>query len=298
MIRVYIGISGSGKTTRCKADMRENTNAVRVNRDDIRTAIYGLDYSTYRSYFSREDYYQCEQFVSDIENRIISRAISKGMDVYADNTHLKQKYIKKYYQYGVDVELVWCDVDLVVAKERDFKREDHFVGFDVIETQYEKYNILKKNWQPLQPKEQPKIENNPQKPWCYVFDIDGTLAEKSDRSPYDYSRVMEDGLRTAVFETLNAISYFGVEKIYLCSGRDGSCRNETIQWLKENKVYYDDLFMREAGDKRPDWQVKEEMWKHICENHYIVAMFDDRNQVVDHARSLGFDVFQVNYGDF
>jgi len=33
-------------------------------------------------------------------------------------------------------------------------------------------------------------------------------------------------------------------------------------------------------------------------SYYIEAMFDDRNQVVDHARKLGFNVFQVNYGDF
>ena len=36
----------------------------------------------------------------------------------------------------------------------------------------------------------------------------------------------------------------------------------------------------------------------ICEKYYIEAMFDDRNQVVNHARKLGFSVFQVNEGGF
>jgi len=44
--------------------------------------------------------------------------------------------------------------------------------------------------------------------------------------------------------------------------------------------------------------VKEEMWRKIIETNYIVSMYDDRNQVVNHARSLGFTVCQVADGNF
>ena len=40
------------------------------------------------------------------------------------------------------------------------------------------------------------------------------------------------------------------------------------------------------------------MWKEIIKNYYIVAMIDDRKQVVDHARKLGFTVLQVDEGNF
>lgn len=297
MINVYIGISGSGKTTLCKQDMKLDDNSVRVNRDDLRMAVYGLDSSTYKSYFSREDLYQCEQFITDLEGRIISRAISKGKNVYADNTHLKQKYIKRYYAYDTFVNLIWIDSDVDLAIHRDLNR-DITVGEEVIRRQFNSYNILKKEWKEPAAKQSDRINNDITKKWCYVFDIDGTLAEKCDRSPYDYSRVKEDNIRHDVFETLNAIRDYGAERIIICSGRDSVCLPETKEWLDGYGVYYDEIYLRNEGDVRADWRVKEEMWRKICEDNYIVAMFDDRNQVVDHARSLGFNVYQVNYGDF
>jgi hypothetical protein len=71
-----------------------------------------------------------------------------------------------------------------------------------------------------------------------------------------------------------------------------------MRWLDVNGINYEWILMREEADKRADYIVKEEMWKKICNDYYIEAMFDDRNQVVNHARKLGFNVFQVNEGDF
>jgi hypothetical protein len=56
--------------------------------------------------------------------------------------------------------------------------------------------------------------------------------------------------------------------------------------------------MRPKGDKRPDWMVKETMWRAIAKEYYIIGMYDDRDSVVEHARRLGLRVFQVDYGDF
>jgi len=38
------------------------------------------------------------------------------------------------------------------------------------------------------------------------------------------------------------------------------------------------------------------MWREIVKNNYIEYMLDDRNSVVNHARRLGFTVFQVAPG--
>jgi hypothetical protein len=56
--------------------------------------------------------------------------------------------------------------------------------------------------------------------------------------------------------------------------------------------------MRKKGDYRKDSIVKEEIWAEIEKDYNIICMFDDRNQVVDHARSLGHTVLQVAEGDF
>lgn len=143
------------------------------------------------------------------------------------------------------------------------------------------------------------IFNDPSKPKVFIFDIDGTLALKGDRSPYDYSRVMEDVLNEPVAECLRLINNEG-HYLVICSGREGSqeCEDLTRQWLESKGIKYNFIMMRKEDDMRADYVVKEEMWRKICEDYYIMAMFDDRNQVVNHARSLGFTVFQVAEGDF
>lgn len=293
MIRVYIGISGSGKTTRCLKDLAEDPNGVRVNRDDLRSAVFGDT----KSYYDREDLYKCEQFITDLEERIINRAISKGKNVYADNTHLRQKYIKKYYQYGVPVELVWFDVDLNVCVLRD-KLRNREVGSDIIRTQYDKYIILRSNWSDVVAQTKSTIENDPTLPKCVIFDIDGTLAKMNGRSPYEYGRVGEDLVNIPIAEVCRRYWEDDDILVIICTGRDGSAESKTREWLINNNIYFDALYIRKEGDNRADWIVKEDMWRDICKHHYITVMYDDRNQVVDHARSLGFTVCQVDYGDF
>lgn len=141
--------------------------------------------------------------------------------------------------------------------------------------------------------------NDKTKKKCFVFDIDGTLAISGGRSIYDYVKALDDTLNEPVAECLAALKIAGFD-IIICSAREGTqeCLEVTKQWLKKGNIEYKSLFTRGQGDKRADYIVKEEMWREICKTHYIEAMFDDRNQVVDHARKLGFNVFQVNYGDF
>ena len=43
MITILIGVSGSGKTTLAKKLLEINPDAIRVNRDDLRKAIYGVE---------------------------------------------------------------------------------------------------------------------------------------------------------------------------------------------------------------------------------------------------------------
>jgi hypothetical protein len=93
--------------------------------------------------------------------------------------------------------------------------------------------------------------------------------------------------------------YSNVPKVIVCTGRDGICEKESKQWFKDNHLYLPSKFyIRETGDQRPDWVIKEEMWRDIAKDYHILAMFDDRCQVVDRARALGLKVFQVEYNNF
>jgi hypothetical protein len=89
--------------------------------------------------------------------------------------------------------------------------------------------------------------------------------------------------------------------VVIMSGRPGSLdiQMNTYKWLKDNNVYFDELYMRDPEDKRNDAIVKSEMVdKFIAGRGNIRLWFDDRNRVVDAIRAKGIKVAQVNPGEF
>ena len=57
--------------------------------------------------------------------------------------------------------------------------------------------------------------------------------------------------------------------------------------------------MRSRGDRRADWLVKDSIIReYIQDNYYVEYCLEDRDQVVQHNRSMGYKVFQVENGDF
>lgn len=134
---------------------------------------------------------------------------------------------------------------------------------------------------------------------CWLFDIDGTLAHKNDRHPFDWDKVGEDTPFGTIIEVLQAMRNSG--EIVLVSGREGTvtCRNQTEIWLHHHGVQYAELFMRAEGDYRKDSMVKHEIfWDEIAPRWNVRGVFDDRNQVVDMWRSMGLTCLQVAPGDF
>ena len=132
---------------------------------------------------------------------------------------------------------------------------------------------------------------------CYIFDIDGTLAQSTERSPYDMSRVLEDIPNKPVVDILNILLCSNFV-IIIVTGRGEDSEEKTKLWLKMHNIKYHDIFFRPFKNREPDYLVKEKMWRHINEKYNIVSIFDDRNQVVNHARKLGLTVFQVADGNF
>ncbi len=295
-----VGISGSGKSTKAK-EIFEKTGAVIVNRDKLREMLFGYTENTISAYYKLPDLYLKENEISSYQNYLIERALVKGKDVVLDNTNLKQSYIneilKKFSQFDIEFHLIECDLKEAIRRDTERNRS---VGQEIIKSQFNNLNILKKNFD-FKPIFSVKAANfnDPSKPKAFIFDIDGTLALKGDRNPYDLSRVGEDSLNEPVAQTLDALFRADFE-IIICSGREGTqeCEDLTKKWLEDQGILYSFIMMRKEGDIRADYIIKEEMWRKICKDFYIAAMIDDRNQVVNHARKLGFNVFQVADGDF
>lgn len=121
---------------------------------------------------------------------------------------------------------------------------------------------------------------------------------KEKRSPFDWKRVGEDDVDPIVKWMLEAFQKMGA-KIIIVSGRDSVCKPETENWLLENGIHYDEIFMRPENDMRKDSIIKEEIYNNYIKDKFNVALIvDDRQQVVDKWREMGLKVAQMEPGNF
>jgi hypothetical protein len=132
-----------------------------------------------------------------------------------------------------------------------------------------------------------------------MVDLDGTMCLLNGRSPYDETCVRQDRPNPAVLRTVWAMHHAGYLVVFM-SGRSEGCRADTEDWLREHYQFiYEGLFMRASGDTRRDAVVKSELFDlHVRDRFNVVAVFDDRDQVVAMWRSMGLTVFQVAPGAF
>lgn len=284
------GLPASGKSTWAKEKINENSNYIRINKDDIRESITG-------KWTSKK-----EKIVISIRNSLIKTGINLGKNVIIDDTNLNPKHEQSLktlaQELGVEFEVndSFLKVPVEECVERDIKR-DKSVGYKVIYKMYYDY---------LYQDPSKKIVNSPNKKRrCVICDIDGTLAHNyGGRNIYDLTRVKEDTPDPLVCAVLDGLdSTFGIDylDIIIVSGREDDCRKETEEWLYHNMIPYKALYMRKSGDKRDDAIVKEEIYKEFIEPEYcVLGVIDDRNKVVRMWEKLGVKVMKVGglYNEF
>lgn len=151
-------------------------------------------------------------------------------------------------------------------------------------------------------------ENSPQQVRrSYVFDMDGTLAlvehrrgllegGRPDWHSFNKAALL-DPPNEAVANVLRAL-YDAEYEIWIVSGRSDVAALETRGWLTKFAVPYHHLLMRPASDNRADDVLKREWALKYEFQHNVLAVFDDRNSVVEMWRKLGIACFQVAPGDF
>lgn len=294
-IIITIGCSNSGKSSWAHSQWKQNPQSVVIiNRDKIRELLFSFTEETISEYYSRPDLNKLEKQVTKYEDTLINEALCENKVVIVDATHLEQKYVKRFEYWNVPIELVWFDVTLKEALIRNMGR-NRKVEQSIIEKQYGKYVTLRANFSDYSftPKE---LKQNRNLPPCIIYDVDGTIAKMVNRNPYDWGRVGEDLMIYNVCATIDWLGDLEPEyrpKVIICTGRDGEALEDTERWLIQNNMYYDEILIREKGDMRADWVVKEEMWREIAKENYIIGMYDDRLQVVRRARALGLKVFNV-----
>lgn len=281
------GIPASGKSTWAKTWILAGKNRVRVNRDDIRMQLFNKEFGV------------DELAVTAVEDAMVEAALKAGNSVVVDDCNIQRKYINRLaaigHKYGALVFVKEFHVELNEALRRNAARE-RVVPEKVIRDMQSRlgFNLSGPVANPLSIVEYVAPTG---KPKAILVDVDGTIAQMAGRSPYEWHRVGEDA---PVEKVINLVNSQALDtRVIVMSGRDGSCREQTLDWLDVHNVLWDYVFMREAGDMRKDSIVKLELFNtHIRDEYDVQFVLDDRQQVVDMWRALGLLCLQVAPGDF
>jgi Straboviridae polynucleotide kinase len=315
VLYILRGLPSSGKTTYAQQYLESerqkgNTNVQIVERDKIRAmAGLGVEPTNY------------EGTVTLQQHALIRAGLKAGHTVISSDMNLKASYVKEMAKiadfFGAEVKVIDFDTSVEVCIERDRRRGEqggHSVGEAFIRNTYKKF--FRNGEFPKSPvTNTPPVEMEPYVPdttlpKAYIVDIDGTLAKipPGGRSPYDYTRVAEDLPHKDVIklvEELRQLDY----KIIFVSGREDSCKRDTLNWLnvytdltasERDEDWTSPLYMRPAGDGRQDAIIKYEIFnKHIRNQYNVIGVLDDRAQVINMWRNdLDIRTYQVADGNF
>ena len=138
-----------------------------------------------------------------------------------------------------------------------------------------------------------------------LFDIDGTLADDSNRRPLlardppDWSQYAaecdEDPLIYATADTL--IAFHNIRyQIWLWTGRSDAVRDQTIQWLSKHALPYNQLLMRPHGDERKAETLKQQWLNTVVPKDLVQCAYDDNPGIIKMLTDNGITAYQVHQG--
>lgn len=293
MILLTVGIPASGKSTWAKLYAQNNPDTIRVCRDDLRLMISGAQMLDCPG----------EKLVTKLVEHAIANKGKKNIIVDQANCNLKN--LRKLVDFASSfdsVQFIPFDSTLEIALLRNMDRVVGRVpnevihrmadGFEEVNGAYNFNEVIQKKTYSTEIKDFPIVDIRLD---GFLIDIDGTLSNMGNRSPYEWNKVGLDAVNNAVKHCIQSFSQTN-KKIILLSGRDEICRSETEQWLKDNFIHYDLLLMRSVNNMNKDFVIKEQLYKEFVEPFYnIIAVYDDRPSVIRMWKSLGLHVF--NCGD-
>ncbi len=291
------GYPGAGKSFLFNRMRQDNPRLARVSRDDLRATLFAAE--------GRLSHAQ-EEIISKAERAQAAALLDAGYDVFIDAMNLRLQWVRGWANFaalhGADIEVIDLDTPVDECIRRDAERAaagGRLVGEDAIRAVAKRFP--RKNWPKVEPS--PDLWFYPEAyvpdeslPPAWIVDVDNTIAAKSDRNPYDYSRVHEDTPIAHVVDVVRKLS--ADSAIVILSGRDDECQDVTEQWLRSHEIPFTEVHMRRTGDKRPDFRAKYDLFNEFVRPHFhVLGALDDRLQVCRLWHRLGVPLLRVGDPD-
>lgn len=137
-----------------------------------------------------------------------------------------------------------------------------------------------------------------------LVDMDGTLSDCAHREhhiqgprknwPAFFRGMGQDPPNASIVALTKRLA--ADHEIVIVTGRPQEYLRATLEWLERHGIAPAEIWMRRAGDHRPDYTVKREMLDHIPRER-IALVLDDRERVCDMWESEGLACHRVAQGE-
>ncbi len=302
---MLVGLPGSGKSTWLNKALFSSLSGYHVlSFDDcVKTSAETFN-TTYNKAFSNSI------VMKNAQTRYNSKFnffMEKDLDFVIDMTNLS---IKSRTRKLSNLPKSYDKKAVVFATRRNisFSRQKHNVSRQVFDKMSRSfvYPTEEEGFSDIQ------IINQSVKKQCYLFDIDGTLANVDHRLHFVrdgnkdwgsfFDAMMDDVLNediATLYKQLAKPSYSINNTMFIVSGRPDTHYQMTQTWLDNNEIYHDGLYMRGSMDYRPDTIVKKEILDEIKRDGYdIILAVDDRPAVTRMIREEGITCLSVQDKEF
>lgn len=327
------GMPGSGKSTEMEKLVKSDPETyVRVNRDDIRTHLFGA------KYHDSPPVQKSEQQVNVLQESLMKKGFAANKKVISDDTNLNTRFVRKLVglarNYDAKVSQHHFNVPVETCKQRNRKRRDEggrFVPEDVMDAiasrAYSEDGNLKEfvigsdgnvfaidlhtPGGLLIDSFNKKLEYaNPLVDKSVVFvDVDGTLANNSHDSAYAfrregekkdfgyfYSSIENAPVNVQVRDLANLMRENDGLNIFIMTGRTDDYAKELLSFIKRSGIKASRVIAKRENDGRKDSDFKEEqIGKLRKEGFVIVHSIDDRERSVRAYEAAGIMVSRVQF---
>ena len=287
---ILIGISGSGKSTYIAQNTHDQFGPNVISKDNIRKSLI-KNYNPNKNLWDQYSFKDNEDSINSLFDIQLREAAKNKQNIVVDNTNLSKsknerlERLLKNYGY---VEINYINFNLTDNINFYLENNQNRINTIPMRAINDQYLLAAQSGYL-------KLSRNN----IALVDIDGTVAIKCDRSPFEYNKADNDTPNQYVIDTINALyETKRIDYIQFLSGRESYSYELTRDWLIRHGFDMNKhrLLMRKTRDCRRDSVIKNEIYESCLKQNNIKYLFDDRNQVVDMWWDQKLPVFHV--GDY